>query len=251
MRERGAVCLIEDDLIMGESLTDRLALEGLDCDWYRDGASALSALEQRDYAAIVSDIRLPDLNGEVLFKSLLDGPRAVPPTVFITGFGSIDQAVRLLHLGARDYITKPFDLDHLLDKLRALCPACFGEDGWAQSEPVLGVSPALRRVQDLLARAAEHSARVLITGESGVGKEHAARFFHTCTDPDANKPFHALNCAAIQENLLESELFGYQRGAFTGAVSGHRGVFERAHNGTLLLDEVGVMPLPCSRSCCA
>ena len=243
MREHGTVCLIEDDPIMGESLTDRLALEGLDCDWYRDGASALSALEQRDYAAIVSDIRLPDLNGEVLFKSLLDGPRAVPPTVFITGFGSIDQAVRLLHLGARDYITKPFDLDHLLDKLRTLCPAIFGEDGWVQREPVLGVSPAMRRVQDLLARAAEHSARVLITGESGVGKEHAARFFHACTDPDASKPFHAVNCAAIQENLLEAELFGYQRGAFTGAVRAHRGVFERAHNGTLFLDEIGDMPL--------
>jgi len=244
MSEFGTVCLIEDDAIMGESLTDRLALEGLGCDWYRDGTSALSALGKRDYAAIVSDIRLPDLDGEALFKSLLDGPRAVPPTVFITGFGSIDQAVRLLHLGARDYITKPFDLDHLLDKLRTVCPAVFSNDGWIQREAVLGVSPALRRLQDLLARAAEHSARVLITGESGVGKEHAARFLHACTDPDGRRPFQAVNCAAIQESLLEAELFGYERGAFTGAVRAHRGVFERAHEGTLFLDEIGDMPLP-------
>jgi len=243
MSEPGTVCLIEDDPIMGESLTDRLALEGLDCDWYRDGASALNALGQRDYVAIVSDIRLPDLDGEALFRSLLEGPRVVPPTVFITGFGSIDQAVRLLHLGARDYITKPFDLDDLLDKLRPLCPAVFGDDGWAQREAVLGVSPALRRVQDVLARAAEYSARVLITGESGVGKEHAARFFHACSDPGGSRPFQAVNCAAIQESMLEAELFGYERGAFTGAVRSHRGVFERAHGGILFLDEIGDMPL--------
>ncbi len=237
------LCLIEDDPIMGESLLVRLELEGLDCEWFHDGKTAIDALASDGYAAIVSDIRLPDIDGEALFKTLLERGTPVPPSLFITAYGSIDQAVRLLRLGARDYITKPFDLADLLDKLRALSPALFQDSVWNQRELVLGISPSMRHVQDLLARAAAHGARILLTGESGVGKEHAARYFHDLTDPEGSRPFEAVNCAAIQESLLEAELFGHEKGAFTGAIRTRPGVFERAHRGTLLLDEVGDMSL--------
>jgi len=241
MSPTATVCLVEDDPIMGESLSDRLCLEGLSCDWYRDARSVLRSLEKRQYAAIVSDVRLPDVSGEELFQTLLDRESVVPPTLFITGYGSVAQAVRLVRMGARDYITKPFDIDELLEKLRAVCPALFTEDEWLQHEAVLGISPVMRRVQDLLARAAARNARVLLTGESGVGKEYAARYFHSCLFPSANAPFQAVNCAAFQETLLEAELFGYEKGAFTGAIRPYRGVFERADGGTLFLDEIGDM----------
>lgn len=234
------LCLIEDDPIMGESLGQRFTLEKIACDWYRDAESALAALCHEDYAAIVSDIRLPDLSGEELFESILER-RSVPPTLFITGYGSIEQAVRLLTLGARDYITKPFDLDELLDKLRRHCPALFVGDDHVVGEPVLGISPHMHQIQDLLKRLSPHKANVLVTGESGVGKEHAIRYLHQCVDPTGCSPMIAINCAAFQESLLEAELFGHEKGAFTGAARLHRGVFERAHGGTLLLDEVGEM----------
>ncbi len=239
---RNRVCLVEDDEIMGESLVDRFALEKLPCDWFRDADSALAALEGEVYAALITDIRLPGRGGEELFGVLLERPRPPPPTLFITGFGATDQAVRLLKLGARDYITKPFDLEELLEKLRAMCPGLFLEPAPAASESHLGIAPAIRRLQGTLARVAGYDSGVLITGESGVGKEYAARYVHQCADPEGRTPFLAVNCAALPEHLLEAELFGHEKGAFTGAVRAHRGVFERAHGGTLFLDEVGDMP---------
>ena len=224
---------------MGDSLTHRFSLEGVSCDWYRSAKSALDAMQKREYAAVISDIRLPDLSGEALFNSLLEQRKTPPPTLFITGYGSIDQAVRLLNLGARDYITKPFDLDELLNKLRSLCPEIFSNRESQSQEPVLGVSPIIRIVQDTLMRVAKHDASVLITGESGVGKEHAARYLYQNSDHEQKRPFIAINCAAMPENLLQAELFGYEKGAFTGSERRHHGVFERANGGTLFLDEIG------------
>ncbi|MCP4041790.1 MAG: sigma-54-dependent Fis family transcriptional regulator [Gammaproteobacteria bacterium] len=241
MSERPKLCLVEDDPIMGESLTHRFSLEGVPCDWHQDARSALTAFEKTDYAALVSDIRLPDQSAESMFQSLLERGKAPPPTLFITGFGSIDQAVRLLKQGAHDYIAKPFDLDELLTRLRTLCPELFGGPETSCRDPFLGVSRVMQGIQDMLARIAEHSTSVLITGESGVGKEYAARYLYQCRDPSQTLPFVAINCAALPENLLEAELFGFERGAFTGADHRHRGVFERAHSGTLLLDEIGEM----------
>lgn len=235
------LCLVEDDPVMGESLTYRFSLEGIPCDWHHDARSALQAIDTEHYGAIISDIRLPDLTGEDLFKALLKRDGTPPPILFITGYGSIDQAVRLIRLGARDYITKPFDLEQLLDKLRTLCPVLFGGTPGACPEPVLGVSPAMRRVEEIIRRVASHRASVLLTGESGVGKEHAALYLHHCADSRGEKPFVPVNCAAVHENLLEAELFGHEKGAFTGAVRTHRGVFERAHGGTLFLDEISEM----------
>ncbi len=237
------LCLVEDDPIMGESLHHRLGLEGLDCDWYRDGRSALDALRQRPYAALISDIRLPDLSGERLFDQLLEQKIPLPPTLFITGYGSIDQAVRLIRSGARDYITKPFDLDGLVDKLREISPNLFLDEEWQDVAPVLGTSVAMRRVQKMLQAVARHRVGLLLTGESGAGKEYAALFVHRCGDETECLPFVTVNCAAIPETLLEAELFGHEKGAYTGADRARRGVFERADGGTLFLDEIGEMSL--------
>jgi DNA-binding NtrC family response regulator len=230
-----ALCLVEDDPIMGESLVDRFRLEGYAVDWYRDARTAMAAIRSRCYAAVVSDVRLPRLSGEDMFRQLKAEAQSLPPFLFITGFGSIDRAVKLLKEGAADYVTKPFDLDEFVEKVRAL--------GVSTTAPVaagLGLSPAMRRIAETLPRLARHAATVLITGESGVGKEWVARELHRLA---GGGPFVAVNCGAVSESLLEAELFGHERGAFTGAVRAHRGVFEQAHGGTLFLDEIGEMPL--------
>ena len=235
------ILLIEDDPIMGESLMDRFELEGLPADWARTGAEGRARLERRQYGTVLSDIRLPDMGGDALFMELAGRLPVVPPWLFITGYGAVDQAVRLLKNGAADYVTKPFDLDVLIDKLRrhlsatafpAAMPACD-----------LGISPALRRIEAQLPRLAAQARTLLITGESGAGKEMVARAFHRLTPEGENAPFVAVNCAAIPETLLEAELFGHEKGAFTGATRVRKGVFEQADGGTLFLDEIGDMPL--------
>ena len=231
------LCLIEDDEIMRASLCQRFKLEQIACDCFDNAQEALDSLERRAYAALISDIRLPDLSGEELFGRLLQSDKTPPPTVFITGYGTIDQAVNLLKLGASDYLTKPFDLDELLIKLRQIAPLLFEttDDNGAE----LGVSRQMRQVKALLDRLAEHEVDILITGETGVGKEYAARYLATKTDQDRQRPFVALNCAALPEDLLETELFGHEKGAFTGATRSRKGVFEQAEGGVLFLDEIG------------
>ena len=230
------ICLIEDDEIMGESLIDRFDLEGFDHDWHRTGNDALAALRNRHYELVISDIRLPDITGDVLFKQLLGEHVRLPPFVFITGQGDIDSAVSLLKQGAQDYITKPFDLDALVEKIRNLSAPVqdLGVGG-------LGASLAMRQIEAMLERLGSSTASVLITGESGVGKERIAQALHQRTD--SASPFIAVNCGALTESLLEAELFGYEKGAFTGAGRTKKGVFEQADSGTLFLDEIGDMPL--------
>ena len=229
------ICLIEDDEIMGESLADRFVLEGLAHDWHRNGRDALAALQQQDYALVISDIRLPDITGDVLFEHLLAEQRRLPPFIFITGHGDIETAVRLLKIGAKDYITKPFDLDALIEKIQD-----FVAPSAAAGTGSLGQSPAMRQIDTMLGRLASSAASVLITGESGVGKERVAKALHQLTGD--TKPFIAVNCGALTESLLEAELFGYEKGAFTGAGRTKKGVFEQADGGTLFLDEIGDMP---------
>ena len=230
------ICLIEDDEIMGESLADRFALEGFGCDWHRTGDAALAALRAQTYALVISDIRLPDTTGDQLFEQLQGEPCTLPPFIFITGHGDIDTAVRLLKKGAHDYITKPFDLDALVEKVQSIV---MSDD--APGTGALGTSPAMRQIEAMLRRLAASEASVLITGESGVGKERVAQALHQLTGAD--RPFIAVNCGALTESLLEAELFGYEKGAFTGAGRTKKGVFEQADGGTLFLDEIGDMPL--------
>jgi DNA-binding NtrC family response regulator len=232
-----SLCLVEDDEIMRVSLCQRFKLEDIPCDCFDNAREALASIEENNYAALISDIRLPDLNGEELFKRLLHSDKVPPPTVFITGYGTIKQAVNLLKLGASDYVTKPFDIDELLSKIRQIAPLLFETDEDQGSE--LGASPQMQQVKTLLDRLAEHDVDILITGETGVGKEYAARYLASKIDPNKNRPFIALNCAALPEDLLETELFGHEKGAFTGANRIRRGVFEQADGGILFLDEIG------------
>ena len=230
------ICLIEDDEIMGESLVDRFTLEGFACDWHQTAGAAEVALQASDYLLVISDIRLPDRSGDELFAKLLAEHIALPPFLFITGQGDIDTAVRLLKLGAQDYITKPFDLDALMDRIQDIALPRV-EDATS----ALGSSPAMRHIIALLPRLAASSSTVLITGESGVGKERVARTLHMMGGD--SRPFIAINCGALTETLLEAELFGYEKGAFTGAVRSRKGVIEQADGGTLFLDEIGDMSL--------
>ncbi|MDP3036264.1 MAG: sigma-54 dependent transcriptional regulator, partial [Rhodocyclaceae bacterium] len=234
------ICLIEDDTIMGEALVERLDMEGYACDWFQRGREALAGLLRRRYQLVISDIRLPDISGEDLFSELQKSGQTLPPVLFITGHGAIDQAVRLLKLGAEDYLTKPLDVPLLLEKVSLLSsratPATTGA-------PQLGISSAMRRIEAMLPRIAGQARSVLITGESGVGKEVVARALHAQADPTGSQPFVAVNCGAVSESLMEDELFGHEKGAFTGAIKERKGCFEQAAGGTLFLDEIGDMSL--------
>ena len=221
---------------MGESLVDRFTLEGFSCDWHQTARAAEKALHERDYVLVISDIRLPDVSGDELFVKLLAMHVALPPFLFITGQGDIDSAVRLLKLGAQDYITKPFDLDALMDRIQSIAAPRVDD-----ATSGLGSSPAMRHIVALLPRLATSNSTVLVSGESGVGKERIARTLHQMAGE--SRPFVAVNCGALTETLLEAELFGYVKGAFTGAVRSRRGVFEQADGGTLFLDEIGDMSL--------
>lgn len=235
------ICLIEDDPVMGEALVERLDLEGYACDWFQRGRLAVPGLLHKHYALAISDIRLPDISGEDLFVELRQTGQPLPPFLFITGHGAIDQAVRLLKLGAEDYLTKPLDVQKLLDKVRSLSTR---EQACASDSPQLGISSRMRQIESMLPRLAANARMVLITGESGVGKEVVARALHAQADTPGKQPFVAVNCGAVSESLMEAELFGHVRGAFTGAVKEHKGCFEQADGGTLFLDEIGDMSLP-------
>jgi two-component system response regulator AtoC len=236
---RPRLCLVEDDEIMGESLHQLLGLEGFEVTWCRTAAEAETQIGSQRFSIVVSDIRLPDRSGGELFLDLKQRLPMLPPFLFMTAYGTIDRAVELLKAGAADYVTKPFDVDVLVQKVGALA-ADYGV-GAGESDDSLGMSPIMRRIAGSLPRLARHAPALLITGESGVGKEHVAQLFHQHA-VGGKAPFIAVNCASIPESLMEAELFGYERGAFTGAVKAKRGYLEQAHDGTLFLDEIGEMP---------
>jgi len=229
------VLLVEDDPVLGPALLQRLRLEGYRPRLAATGAEALREARALRPDAVISDIRLPDLSGEEIYRRLVAELGAVP-AFFMTAFGEVEQAVRLVRAGARDYLTKPVDVDRLVEALAAALdgPAPLPEGA---ELPPLGVSPAMRAVEATLRKAARVDVPVVLTGETGVGKEVAARFLHGASARAAH-PFVALNCAAIPRELAESTLFGHERGAFTGATARTPGVAERAAGGTLLLDEV-------------
>lgn len=235
------LCLIEDDPIMGESLSDRFALEGFGLDWYARGDEALNALRSRSYAAVISDVRLPDISGEMIFQQANEQVVQTPPFVFITAYATVDSAVNMLKRGAADYITKPFDIGELVTKVRSLVGVASPPP--AEGSSVLGISAGMRALAATAPRVAERARTVLITGESGVGKEVLAKHLHALANRGAEAPFVAINCAAVPETLLEASFFGHERGAFSGAERATKGYFEQAHSGTLFLDEIGDLPL--------
>lgn len=231
------IALIEDDPVMGESLVEWFNVEGYRTIWFRTGGEALQGLRLIQPDAILCDIRLPDMTGEDIHRAIAP-TIAGTPVLFITGYGEIDQAVRLMKAGAVDYMTKPFEIEALLERIeKLLAPRWMLTDG---SE--LGSSPAIAVVERQLRRLATLDSSVLLTGPSGAGKEVAARFLHA-RGMRGRLPFIAINCAAIPAELLESEIFGHEKGAFTGAHARRMGYAEQAGDGTLFLDEVADLPL--------
>jgi len=233
--ERGRIGVIEDDETVGKSLVQRLELEGYSPLWWQTGRGALDQLPKARPDLVICDIRLPDMSGKDLFL------RALPqlggkPFLFVTAHAQVEDAVFLMKAGAVDYIVKPYVLPDLLGRIARLIklePRTAGD---------LGASEAMRQLEILLRRVADIDSSLLIIGESGAGKEVAAKFVHQISTR-ADEPFVAVNCGAIPNDLIESQLFGHERGAFTSAQARHHGYVERARNGILFLDEVGELPM--------
>ena len=238
MNAAGSVVLIEDDEVLGASIAQRLKLEGIDVRWARSVTQGEALLRQGPRPSLVlCDMRLPDGSGEALITRLMPELGAVP-IVAMTAYGGVEQAVRLMRAGADDYLIKPFDIAAVLDKVAMLAGVPRGSDEPPpQDAPVGWRSAPMRAMRESVARLAQVEVPVLLTGESGAGKEVAARALHAL-GPRRDAPFVALNCAAIPRDLLESEVFGHEKGAFTGAGARRLGAAERAGTGTLLLDEV-------------
>lgn len=229
--------LIEDDLIMGESLAQRFEIEGYKVIWCKSLGEAKS-YDLMAFAAIMSDVRLPDGVSTQWFAELPAIIRSIP-WFFLTAHSSIEDAITATRFGAREYLTKPFDIEHLIELIKVCIPLTFVQF----VDAPLGVSDTMRNIEKLANKVSEQRVPLLITGETGVGKEVLAKFVHNQNKRAKKGKFVAVNCAAIPENLLESEFFGYEKGAFSGAHKLHHGYLERANHGTLFLDEVGELPL--------
>lgn len=247
---RPCVLIVEDDQIMRVSLEDRLRMEEFETVAAADFSSARDALGERAFDLVVADIRLPDGDGRDLFEAVC---RIHPgtPVILMTAYISVEDAVALTKAGAADYLTKPFDLDALVRKARRAVESARDRYAAPMVAPdgstampgsgMLGRSPQMRRIEVIAARIRDIDSAVLLTGESGVGKEVVARFIHR-NSARADGPFVAVNCAALPQELVSSELFGVERGAFAGAEESRAGRFEQAQGGTIFLDEVAEVP---------
>ncbi len=247
------VLIVDDDRDLGAVLESELARRGFRVTLLQSPREAFSRIEkgEDDVDVILTDFQMDGCSGAELCARVVESGRSIP-VVVMTSFGSLDTAIAAIRAGAYDYITKPFDPDELaltLDrgvKERGLREEVrrlrLGIDGSARFEDMVGSSPEMAKAFDLINRVAGTEATVLVTGESGTGKELVAKAIHA-RSPRANGPFIAINCAAMPEALLESELFGHTKGAFTDAHQSRQGVFLKASGGTLLLDEIGEMPM--------
>jgi DNA-binding NtrC family response regulator len=246
------VLLVEDDEIMRLSLEDRMRLENIPVRVADTLEGARTALEKGDIDMVVTDIRLPDGSGGDLFDDISQHFPGTP-VILMTAFGDVSDAVALVKAGAVDYLTKPFDmksfigavrrnLSRIADMKMSAEPLGLHEGEFRPGSGVLGKSPAMRRIERLIARLESVDSSVLITGESGVGKEVVATLIHQNSNR-ADKPLISVNCAALPPSLIESELFGHEKGAFTGATQRRIGRFEQAQNGTIFLDEIAEAPL--------
>ncbi len=231
------ILIVEDDRDLREALSDTLKLAGYRVLVAQDGEAALQAMARQPVGLVISDVMMQPMDGHTLLKRI----KAVTPQIpvlLMTAYGMIEKAVEAMRDGACDYLTKPFDANKLLAQVaRYMLTLHYDNSGEVIAQDALS-----RELLALAARVAASHTTVLISGESGSGKEVMARFIHRHS-PRAARPFVAINCAAIPDNLLESTLFGYEKGAFTGAQTAQTGKFEQAHGGTLLLDEISEMPL--------
>jgi DNA-binding NtrC family response regulator len=242
--------VIEDDEALRDLLCDELETEGYVADAAACLADARRRLDEQRHDLVITDLMLPDGRGQEVLR-LLDGRRVRPACLMVTAFGSVREAVAALKDGADDFLTKPLDMDHFLLSVQRLIEGhqmrrelermrgLVGTDGL---NGLVGSSRAMCRLADQLRLIARADGPVLITGESGTGKEVVAKAIHQHS-ARAHGPFVAINCAGIPGELIESELFGHEAGAFTGARNRRKGIFQQADGGSLLLDEIGEMPM--------
>lgn len=243
------ILCVDDDAPLLGALRDLIQSAGHEPIFASNAGAALRLLQAGDIDLVVSDFRLPGIDG-LEFVRMLRADRDATPVIILTGFGSIDHAMQAVRSGADDYIVKPFDpavlthrIEQTLERLRLqreIVALRDEADRQRATRRIIGSSAALERVLDLVGAAARSRATVLLEGESGTGKELIAREIHDRSDR-RDRPFVRLNCAALPEGLIESALFGHEKGAFTGATRRVEGAFERADGGSLLLDEIGEM----------
>jgi DNA-binding NtrC family response regulator len=248
VNQTGTVLLVDDERNMRRVLGALLRRDGHAVLEASDGAQALDLLAHEHVDAVVTDLRMPHLNGLEFLERAHQRQRGLP-VILLTAYGTVGSAVEALKQGAFDYLTKPFDPEEVRQVVRKAVRTRALDESEARpasdedpEDLLQGESEALAEVRRMIERVADSPATVLVTGESGTGKEIVARALHARSGRSAG-PFVKVNCAAIPETLFESELFGYEKGAFTGAASRKPGRFELAHGGTLFLDEIGEMPL--------
>ena len=241
------VLVVDDEKSIREAVARYLALQGIETVIAENGLAAQRLLLEQVFAAAIVDLRMPGMDGLELLRWLREeGPRL--PVIMISAFGEVKDAVEAIKLGASDYLVKPFDPDEMVLRLKKVIETQGLRDRVVQAQEseagdngLAGSSPTMRKVREIAAKVASTPTTVLITGESGTGKEVVARAIHALS-PRAAAPFVAVNIGGVPEALLESELFGFEKGAFTGADARKPGLFEMAGSGTLFLDEIGDMP---------
>jgi two-component system response regulator AtoC len=248
---KAKVLIVDDDTSMCELLAEGLVQHGYDARWYASPHDALAELAERPYDVVLTDINMRDMTGLELCQKATEAHPELP-VIVITAFGSMETAVQAIRAGAYDFITKPFDIDVVAIAIeRAVKHGVLTRevqrlqravDESRRFDELLGASPAMKEVYDLLERVGESESTVLVSGESGTGKELVARALHRRSKRSTG-PFVAINCAAMPEQLLESELFGHTKGAFTDARNARPGLFVQAKGGTIFLDEIGDMPI--------
>ncbi|HPD24363.1 MAG TPA: sigma-54 dependent transcriptional regulator [Bacteroidales bacterium] len=244
----GKILIIDDERSIRNTLKDILSFEKHHVDTAEDGIIGLKMIEENEYDVIFCDIKMPQMDGiEVLEKIIETHPEI--PVVMISGHGNIDTAVEAIKKGAFDYIAKPLDLNRImvtlrnaLDKNNLVVQTKTLKSKVDVRYQMIGESPAIKKVKEIIEKVAPTDARVLITGENGTGKEVVARWIHEKSNR-SKAPFVEVNCAAIPSELIESELFGHEKGAFTSAIKQRKGKFEQAEGGTIFLDEIGDMSL--------
>ena len=246
-----SVLVVDDDVSILDMTEDLLTEAGFEVTKCSSGEEALALADERDWDVVLSDLQMPGIGGLDLLAQMRER-RPDTPVVLMTAFGTIQSAVKAMRSGALDFVTKPFQAEELLISLeRAFVHRALEEENRRLRRAVgrvsafgelVGKSPAMNEIYAMIKKIATNSSNILISGESGTGKEVVARSIHF-TGARAAKPFVPINCSAMPEGLLESELFGHVRGAFTGAHANKKGLFETAEGGTLFLDEIGDMPI--------